>query len=191
MVVQAKTHHNRINALPSVVGTTLSVAFASLKAAELKPARYAGCYEIKQRMKKIYFVIFMFFSTQCMAIGWETITKENISASGISLSFENMSYHGCQRVDVKLPEKFDFKELGKRKFSNVSLQKINKKDRGWQLTGKGSNIRLPTKKEGNHHEIPFLCLSNGDIKASNLAVSYETPRSSPPIIVIINLVDFI
>ena len=37
-------HNNRINALPTVAGTTLSAAFASLKAAELKLARYAGCY---------------------------------------------------------------------------------------------------------------------------------------------------
>ncbi|MBF7074621.1 energy transducer TonB [Glaciecola sp. MH2013] len=36
--------NKRINALPSVAGTTLSTAFASLKASALKPARYAGCY---------------------------------------------------------------------------------------------------------------------------------------------------
>ena len=76
MVVQAKTHHNRINALPSVVGTTLSVAFASLKAAELKPARYAGCYEIKQRMKKIYFAIFMFFPLNAWQLGGKRLQKK-------------------------------------------------------------------------------------------------------------------
>ena len=42
--VKSTGANNRINALPSVAGTTLSAAFASLKAAELKPARYAGCY---------------------------------------------------------------------------------------------------------------------------------------------------
>lgn len=46
--VKLKQHNNRINALPSVAGTTLSAAFASLKASTHKLARYAGCYVAKE-----------------------------------------------------------------------------------------------------------------------------------------------
>ena len=42
--VKSTGANNRINALPTVAGTTLSAAFASLKASAHKLARYAGCY---------------------------------------------------------------------------------------------------------------------------------------------------
>jgi hypothetical protein len=42
--VKSTGANNRINTLPSVAGTTLSAAFASLKASAHKLARYAGCY---------------------------------------------------------------------------------------------------------------------------------------------------
>jgi hypothetical protein len=41
-----KQHNKRISALPSVAGTTLRAAFASLNVPAHKFARYAGCYAI-------------------------------------------------------------------------------------------------------------------------------------------------
>jgi hypothetical protein len=42
--VKSTGANNRINALPSVAGTTLRAAFASLNVPAHKLARYAGCY---------------------------------------------------------------------------------------------------------------------------------------------------
>jgi hypothetical protein len=39
-----KQHNKRISSLPSVAGTTLRAAFASLNVPAHKFARYAGCY---------------------------------------------------------------------------------------------------------------------------------------------------
>jgi len=124
-------------------------------------------------------------------MGWHTITKENISESKINLNLEEDSYHGCYKVNVKFPEIFHFKDLGKRKFSSASLQKILNKEKGWRLTGKGSDIGLPTTQKGKQHEIPFLCLSKEDLEVSNLSAWYDAPPGSPPVVVIINLVDFL
>ncbi len=137
-------------------------------------------------MKTLSFLMLILFGGPCFAVGWHEITKENIGRSKIKLTFEEKYNNGCHRVNVLLPEIFVFEAIGKRIFSGVSLKKIVNKDKGWQITGKGSTIGLPTIRKGDKHEIPYLCLSKEDLKVISLSVWYETPQGSPPVVVIIS-----
>ncbi|MDO3386863.1 hypothetical protein QWI17_13530 [Gilvimarinus sp. SDUM040013] len=126
-----------------------------------------------------------------LAIGWHTITPQNLEKSSIELTISYDAYGACHEVKVTLPDVFDFGDLGKRPFESLRLKQVEVKERGWQLTGKGSRMALETRKLNSRFEPSRLCLSAYDITYSHLEVWYKTVQGQPPMLVIIELDEFI
>lgn len=126
-------------------------------------------------------------SNLCLAVGWEEVSKQTISTFNIKVKIEFDAQKNCYRVIAKLPVKLLFSEIGEREFWRVSYQKIEDKDKGWQLSPKGTQIELSTTKDGTHEKVGSLCLNSSDLNIAHLSAVYGGPSGTPPMVVIVNL----
>lgn len=132
----------------------------------------------------------LLFSNLCLAVGWEEISKETVKAFNIDIKIELDDRNHCYKVLAELPLELMFGELGKRELWSVRYQKIEKKEKGWQLMPEGTQIELPTTQEGNHKKVGALCLSAEDLDFAHLSAVYGGPPGTPPMVVLINLSEF-
>lgn len=124
------------------------------------------------------------------AVGWEEITKENIVNREIVVDLKMNTNEGCNEVKVTLPKTTFFQYLGDRDFWTVSYKNIEEKTRGWQLTSKGTQIKLPSFTEGAHIKIEGICLSDDNLKTAYLSAHYLGPQGTVPMVILIKLGDF-
>jgi hypothetical protein len=130
------------------------------------------------------------FSNICLAVGWEEISKETVKAFNIEVKIEFDDRYHCHKILAKFPIELMFSELGKRELWRVRYLKIEKKEKGWQLMPKGTQIDLPTTLESNHKKVGALCLSTEDLDFAHLSAVYVGTPGTPPMVVLINLSEF-
>ncbi|MFA0813322.1 hypothetical protein [Microbulbifer epialgicus] len=141
-------------------------------------------------MKKLISFLLIFLSNVCFAVGWEELSIESANERKINIVISYNEKRYCHRVEVSLPSKIIFENIGERELWSVHYRTITERDKGWQLFPKGAEIILPVKsltKNGNNIS---MCLSELDLRFGYLSVNYGGLAGSPPMIVLIKISDF-
>lgn len=134
-------------------------------------------------------VLTLFLSTS-NAVGWVKLNKLKAIEFNFDINLEYDTQNQCHKVIVDLPLEIQFRDIGQRSLWKVNYKKIENKVIGWQLMSKGTEIELPILKGSSFSKIRHLCLSNEDLKTSYLSSYYVGAPGTPPMVMIISLIDF-
>ena len=141
-------------------------------------------------MKLIILLPLLLLAGKCLAVGWEEVPKVVAVEKGISVELSSNVYNGCSDIKISMPQTMSFYSLGEREFWNASYKDILDKSKGWQLTSKGTKIKLLSSTQDNIVVLAGLCLSDEDLKSAYISAIYGGPQGAPPIVVLIELVKY-
>jgi hypothetical protein len=148
------------------------------------------CYASNAYKKFIAFFLLLLFSNMSFAVGWEELSKEDAQKRGIIVYSEFSQSMDCFKFIVTSPKTLHFGNLGNREFLTADYKSVHKKSRGWQLSSKGTQIKLPSELDGINIKISSLCLSESDSLSAYLSLNYAGPQGTPPMMILLDLSDY-
>ncbi len=130
------------------------------------------------------------FFNHCLAIGWQELSENEIKDRGISVDWKFNADYECNDFKITLPSILFFEQLGDRNFVSASYKKVSNKIKGWQLNSKGTQIYLPYFNDNNNIHLKNICLGHQDLKNAYISLYYQGPEGTPPMIVLLNLSEY-
>ena len=141
-------------------------------------------------MKILAYLLLLFCANTCFAVSWNELSKEEAGNYHIEVKAKYIDRDGCFKIKAKFPNTVSFKDLGDRLIWGAQYKKIITKNKGWQLTSKGTQVALQINSEGNFKKVASICIGSDDIKHSYLSLIYGVRKAVPPMVLLIKLSDY-